>query len=191
MITPPPAIQAIWDEAKVRRTPVEWALRWIWNRPEVTVVLSGMNEESHSGKTLPSPVPPAPTFHGPRRTGPRRGGSAGKYREMMKVGCTGCGYCMPCPSNVMIPICFEEYNKMHLFGGPEEAKFRYALRLSGELVDSPPGYASRCVACGDCLDKCPQHIRIPEVLAQVAAEMEGPALVERMAAARRFFKIEA
>jgi predicted aldo/keto reductase-like oxidoreductase len=113
-----------------------------------------------------------------------------KYREVMKVGCTGCGYCMPCPSEVMIPGCFAEYNKMHMFGAVEETKFMYAVRMSGELADGQPGYASQCVQCGACLEKCPQHIRIPDVLAQVAAEMEGPDLMERVAIAQRIFKVE-
>ena len=76
---------------------------------------------------------------------------------------------------------------MHMFGPAEEAKFRYALRLSGELVDGRPGYASQCVQCGECLEKCPQQIQIPDMLAQVAAEMEGPELAERVAAARGRF----
>ena len=79
---------------------------------------------------------------------------------------------------------------MHMFGPVEEGKFRYALRLSGELADGQPGYASQCVQCGACLEKCPQQIPIPDVLAQVAAEMEGPELPERVALARRIFKIE-
>ena len=109
----------------------------------------------------------------------------------MKVGCTGCGYCMPCPSNVMISSCFEEYNKLHIFGGTEEVKFRYAFRMSGELADGRPGFASQCTGCGSCLDKCPQQIKIPVVLAQVAAEMEDSSLQERVDAAMRIFKIKA
>jgi hypothetical protein len=91
----------------------------------------------------------------------------------------------------MIPICFEEYNRMYLFGAEEEVKSRYAVRMSGELADGRPGYASQCVACGECLDKCPQHILIPDMLAHVAEEMEGPKLTERLAAARLILKIEA
>jgi predicted aldo/keto reductase-like oxidoreductase len=112
------------------------------------------------------------------------------YKELMKVSCTGCGYCMPCPANVMIPLCFEEYNKLHMFGGPEEAKFRYALRMSGELADGKPGYASLCVNCGSCLEKCPQRIKIPEVLAQLASEMEDGSMPERLAKARTIFKVK-
>ena len=108
----------------------------------------------------------------------------------MKVGCTGCGYCMPCPSNVMIPGCFEEYNKMHMFAARHEAKFTYALRMSGVVTDGTPGYASQCTRCGVCLERCPQQIQIPDVLAEVAAELEGPDLMERVAIARTIFKIE-
>ena len=90
----------------------------------------------------------------------------------------------------MIPICFEEYNTMHAFGGSEATKFRYALRMSGELVDGRPGYASQCVACGACLDKCPQQIAIPDILAQIAEEMEGPEMPKRLEAARKMFKVE-
>lgn len=188
--TPPPAVAAIWNEATVRRTPAEWALRWIWNRPEVTVILSGMNEETHIAQNLAVASEAQPDSL--TREELARVARAGQtYREQLKVGCTGCGYCMPCPSNVMIPLCFEEYNSMHLFGPPEGVKFRYALRMSGELGDGQPGYASQCVECGACVDHCPQHIRIPDVLAQVAAEMEGPELMERVAIARTIFKIEA
>lgn len=187
--TPPAAVAAIWNEAKVRRTPAEWALRWIWNRPEATVVLSGMSEESQIQENLSIANTAAPgnlsveEIELVERV-------AHNYQENMKVGCTGCGYCMPCPSGVMIPLCFEEYNKMHLFGGVEELKTRYAFRMSGALVDGEPGYASQCVQCGECLEKCPQQIQIPDALAQVASEMEGPDLKERVAMARRYFKID-
>jgi predicted aldo/keto reductase-like oxidoreductase len=68
------------------------------------------------------------------------------------------------------------------------AQFRYALRLSGELVDGHPGFASQCVQCGQCLDKCPQQIPIPDMLAQVAAELEDDELGERIAVARQLFR---
>lgn len=189
-VSTPPAVMAIWNEAKVRRTPAEWALRWIWNRPEVTVILSGMNEEAHIKENLSiANTARANTLTKEELDLVERAGRT--YRELMQVGCTGCGYCMPCPSEVMIPICFEEYNRMYLFGAEEEVKSRYAVRMSGELADGRPGYASQCVACGECLDKCPQHIPIPDMLAHVAEEMEGPKLTERLAAARLILKIEA
>jgi hypothetical protein len=183
----PPGVAAIWNEAEVRRTPTEWALRWIWNRPEVTVILSGMNEEAHIRENLAiAHTAGANALTKEELQLVERVGR--KYQELIKVGCTGCGYCLPCPSGVMIPSCFEEYNKLHMFGARDEAKFTYALRMSGVVVDGAPGYASQCTRCGECLDKCPQKIRIPDVLAEVASELEG--LSERVAAARTIFKIE-
>ncbi|MGD9212735.1 MAG: 4Fe-4S dicluster domain-containing protein [Desulfobacteraceae bacterium] len=108
----------------------------------------------------------------------------------MKVGCTGCGYCMPCPSDVMIPICFEMFNTMHMFEQADAAKFGYAIRLSGDLSGGVKGYASQCVECGECLEKCPQQIPIPDVLSQVVAEMEGPDLEKRLTAARQIMMTE-
>jgi uncharacterized protein len=185
----PPAVQAIWDGAEVRRTPVDWALRWVWNQPEVTVVLSGMSDESQVQENL--------TIADTARAGELTDDDlrlvrrvADKYRELMKVGCTGCGYCMPCPCGVKIPNCFEEYNKMYAFAAGEEAKFVYAFRLAGILGDRKPGYASQCIRCNACVERCPQHIAIPDVLSQVAAELEGPELPVRLAAACRIFLIE-
>jgi len=186
----PPAVAALWKDAKVRRTPAEWALRWIWNRPEVTVILSGMNDDAQIRENLAiASTARADALSQDELDLVERVGQT--YRTLMKVGCTGCGYCMPCSSEVTIPICFEEYNKMHMFGAVEQARFSYALRMSGELVDGRPGYASQCVRCGDCLEKCPQQIPIPDMLAQVAAELEGPDLMDRVATARRIFRIEA
>ncbi|MEJ2164568.1 MAG: aldo/keto reductase [Desulfobacterales bacterium] len=187
--TPPPAVAEIWREAQTRRTPAEWALRWVWNRPEVTVVLSGMNEEAHIAENLLI----ADSAHAGSLTAEELQlveRVSRKYQELMRVGCTGCGYCMPCPSDVMIPGCFETYNKMHMFGDTEGAKFSYAIRMSGILADGQPKYASQCVECGECLDKCPQHIPIPDFLAKVAAEMEGPGLEKRLAIARKLFQEE-
>ena len=183
---PPPAVQAIWNEAEVRRTPSEWALRLVWNHPEVTLVLSGMNEEAHIKENLSI----ANTARANALTQKELGlieRVSRTYRELMKVSCTSCSYCMPCPSGVAIPICFEAYVNMHMFGARDEQRFIYALRTSGVIADGKPGHASQCINCGDCLDKCPQHIPIPDVLAQVTAEMEGPDLPDRIAAARRIF----
>jgi predicted aldo/keto reductase-like oxidoreductase len=189
LVTPPPAVAAVWQQAKVQRTPVEWALRWVWNRPEVTVVLSGMNEEAHIDQNLKiASTACAGSLTAEELALVER--VSQKYRDLMRVPCTGCGYCMPCPSEVMIPGCFEGFNKVGMFGGLEEAKFMHALRMSG-ILSGKRGYASQCIQCNTCMDKCPQHIEIPTMLAQVAAELEGPRLEERVAMARKMFKIEA
>lgn len=188
--TPPPEIEAIWQRADTRRTPVEWALRWVWNRPEVTVVLSGMNEETHieenlaiAEEALPGSLTKAEEDLVEQ--------AADTYKKLMKVPCTGCGYCLPCPEGVGIPAAFDVYNKMHLFGNKPEAKFTYAMRMSGMLTDGNPGYASQCVACGECLEKCPQRIEIPDFLVDVAAEMEDDEMEKRLAVLEKSLKREA
>ena len=179
----PPIVQKIWDEADVKRTPVEWALRWIWDHPEVTLVLSGMNDESHIAENLAIADEGLPdSLTAAERELVKR--AATKYHELMAVGCTGCGYCMPCPSGVMVPEIFEVYNKLRMFGNVAEAKFMYALRTSGAVRSSEPGYASLCVECGECVDKCPQHLQIPQLLAAAAETLEGPDLEELVAAAK-------
>jgi uncharacterized protein len=187
LASPVPAeVEAIWDEAAVRRTPAEWALRWVWNRPEVTLVLSGMNKEAHIEENV-------------RIAGEAEANSLTEaelelvgrveqtYRRLMKASCTGCRYCIPCPAGVAIPVCFELYNTMHMFGSADEARFMYAVRLCGAITGGEPAYASQCVGCGLCLEKCPQHLAIPDLLASVVADLEGPDLGAREAAARQLF----
>lgn len=187
--TPPSAIGEIWDESEQKRSPTEWALRWIWDHPEVTVVLSGMNEESHIEENIATTDGALPgSLTDVERELVAR--VAAKYRELMKVGCTGCGYCMPCPAGVMIPAIFETYNKMHMFGNLEEGKFMYAVRICGGLSSREPGFASQCTECGQCVEKCPQQIPIPEVLAEVAEELEGPDLSQRVEKVMAMFKGE-
>jgi predicted aldo/keto reductase-like oxidoreductase len=188
--TPPPAVAEIWAKADTLRTPVEWALRWVWNHPEVIVVLSGMNEEAHIEEDLAIADAGFPDS----LTGAERdlvGEAARKYRELMKVGCTGCGYCLPCPEGVLIPRAFELYNKMHLFGKEAEVKMAYAAHMSGSFQEGEPGFASLCVACGECLEKCPQQVEIPDRLTEVAKEMEDDEMENRLAMARSAFKIKA
>jgi len=185
---PPPDVKAIWEKAAVRRTPVEWALRWVWNHPEVTVVLSGMNEEAHIEENLAIAAQALPESL--TREELNRVEAAGrKYKTLMKVGCTGCGYCLPCPSEVSIPNCFEVYNMMHLFDKGEEAKFMYAIRMSG-MISGTPGYASQCVQCGECLEKCPQEIEIPDFLEKVAEEMEDANLEKRVAMGKKMLNMD-
>jgi predicted aldo/keto reductase-like oxidoreductase len=184
----PPEVQAIWDEAEVKRTPVEWALRWIWNHPEVTVVLSGMNEESHIEENLKITDESYPNSLTEAELQLIKKAEQ-KYRQLMKIGCTGCQYCMPCPSGVNIPECFETYNNLHMFGNVDGAKFTYAIRMSGVFTNTEPGgFASQCTECGKCMEKCPQGLEIPDLLKDVAEELEGPDFEQRIATAKQLFK---
>lgn len=182
---PPPAVAALWEEAKQQRTPVEWALRWVWNHPEVTVVLSGMNEEDHIEENLSIAEDAHPNSLTENELG-LIDKVARTYVDIMKVSCTGCGYCQPCPSGVMIPECFEIYNNMHMFGKTPEVPFMYVARMSG-LTAEQSGYASQCVQCGECLEKCPQQIHIPEFLEKVAQELESGDIKQMEMMVRRMF----
>jgi predicted aldo/keto reductase-like oxidoreductase len=185
---PPPDVDAIWKTAATTRTPVEWALRWVWNHPEVTVVLSGMNEEAHIEENMAIAAQALPNSLTKDELNLVEAATR-KYKTLMKVGCTGCGYCMPCPSEVHIPGCFEVYNKMHMFGNGEEARFMYAIRMSG-MISGITGYASQCVQCGECLEKCPQQIEIPDFLEKVADELEDADLEKRIAMGKKMLNIE-
>jgi hypothetical protein len=183
----PSAVKAIWDEAPTKRTPAEWALRWVWNHPGVTVVLSGMNKENHieENLTVADNAHPNSLTEAELQMVKK---VEQKYRELMKVGCTGCRYCMPCPNGVNIPFCFEDYNNLYMSGDADGAKFHYAVKLSGILSVGEPEFASLCVQCGECVEKCPQHIDIPAVLQSVVEELEGPDLEKRVAMAKQVFR---
>jgi uncharacterized protein len=184
----PPEVEEIWNEASVKRTPAEWALRWVWNHPEVTVVLSGMNEESQVEENLKIADEAYPNSLTEAELQLVKKVEQ-KYRQLVKIGCTGCRYCIPCPSGVDIPECFEIYNDLHMFGNEEGAKFTYAIRMSGVFTDSEPGgFASLCTECGQCKDKCPQNLEIPDLLKAVAEELEGPGFEQRLFIAKQAFK---
>jgi len=183
----PPEVEEIWNEAKVKRTPAEWALRWVWNHPEVTVVLSGMNMEAHIEENLkiadeayPNSLTEAEIQLVSR--------AEQKYHQLMKISCTGCQYCMPCPSGVNIPECFDVYNDLHMFGNVDGSKFTYAIRMSGVFTNTGPRFASQCIQCGECMEKCPQNLKIPDLLEAVVDELEGPELEQRVAMAKQMFK---
>jgi predicted aldo/keto reductase-like oxidoreductase len=166
----PHEVQAIWDEAGAKRSPAEWALRWVWNHPEVTLLLSGMNDEKHIEENLRIADEALPQSLGQRELD-LISRAADTYRSIMKIGCTGCQYCMPCPAGVDIPACFDLYNSAHLSGGRRIARFSYIVRNMG-LMNGKPSNASLCVNCGKCVESCPQHLPIPELLRDVAREFE-------------------
>jgi predicted aldo/keto reductase-like oxidoreductase len=175
----PPSVQAIWDEADVKRTPAEWALRWIWNHPEVTVILSGMNDDEHIKENIRIASEAIPYSLSEKELDlVRRAGE--EYRKLMRIGCTGCGYCMPCPSGVNIPFCFEVYNGLHMFGGTWKAKMDARMSYMTQLAEIPgmrtASYPSQCQQCGACEEACPQSLPIQELLEDVVEEFEGPML---------------
>ena len=151
-------------------TPAQWSLRWLWDQPEVTVVLSGMN----SLTMIEENIQTASAAAAGDMTQPDQELLRAVVRELnakIKVGCTGCGYCQPCPAGVDIPGVFAAYNRKYQDGTFRALKDYFmctTLRTNATA-------ASGCIGCGKCEKHCPQHIEIRKELKQVRKELEGPA----------------
>ena len=165
----PEAAKKIFAEYKISHTPAQWAFRWLWNQKEVTCVLSGMN----SLEMVKNNVATASSV---------QIGEMGVEEEAMlqqvvaainskmKVGCTGCGYCVPCPKHVDIPGTFAAYNRLHTegkFSGWKEYFMCTAVRSTSTA-------ASNCIGCGKCESHCPQHLPIRQELKNAQKELEVP-----------------
>ena len=166
----PKEIQDIWNKSTSKRSPAEWSLRWIWNHPEVTVILSGMNSEKQIDENIEiASVAKANSLTNEENDLINE--TASTLRKLMKIGCTSCQYCMPCPQGVNIPSCFEQYNSYHTFNN-KFAKFSYLI-FNGGLADGNPSLASQCTDCKKCISKCPQNIQISEILKRVKKDLES------------------
>jgi len=160
-----PSINNIWKKASISKSYTEWALRWVWNNPAVTVVLSGMSNLEQVKQDLVYAEDGLPNSLSSEDLILFKEAEA-EYRRRIQIPCTGCRYCMPCSANVSIPECFEIYNQGCMFDALDVAKYNYSF-LGGMF--GSPGFASQCLECGECEEKCPQGISIREHLKKVAA----------------------
>jgi len=165
----PKSVQEIWDKAPVKRTPADWALRWIWNNPNVTVVLSGMNEDAHIGENLNTASTALPGALTSKELSIIKDVKA-EYGRLLQVGCTGCRYCMPCPAGINIPAAFHSLNSLHLFGNVM-ALYDYAAETG---FNQNPAWTNKCINCGACERACPQHIEIRKEFIKVRRQLENP-----------------
>lgn len=164
----PKEVYKIWDNAYIKRSPAEWAFRWIWNHPEVTAVLSGMNSQEmveENIRVADSSEANAFTDADFKLFSDVKA----ILDEKIKVPCTGCNYCMPCPFGVDIPTCFSTYNDREI-EGKFSAIGKYIMQTS---LKSEASNASLCTQCGACEVHCPQKIAIREELRNVTNKMEG------------------
>lgn len=147
-------------------TPAELGLRWLWNQPEVTCVLSGMNSEEMVEENI-RVASEAQPGHLTGEDLEMVETIKGILREQEKVGCTGCRYCMPCPKGVDIPGIFHYYNLMYM-EKKAPARFEFARNMG---LRKEPGFATQCVGCGLCESHCPQHLPIRQKLKEADRDL--------------------
>ena len=165
---PPKPVAKVWASAPQKRTPAEWALLWVWNHPEVSVVLSGMSTMEQVVENVASAGHSGPdTLTADELALIEQAREA--YRSLGPVACTSCRYCMPCSNGVEISRIFELYNEAVMYDDARTARFFYR----GPTGLKEEQRADQCIDCGECLEDCPQQIPIPEWL-QKAHELLGP-----------------
>ena len=164
LANPPRAVRGTFESFPEKRSPVEWGLRWVWNHPEVSLLLSGMS-------AMPQVEENIRIAEGAEINALKAGeldliaGARKKFEERTAIPCTLCGYCMPCPNGVNIPFNFELYNAAEMYEDVKNARFRY-LRFMAEGER-----ASACEGCRACEEKCPQKIPVSEWMPKVVATL--------------------
>lgn len=181
----PQSAEKVFNDYNPARSNADWGLRWIYNQPEITVVLSGMgNEEMVRTNCATADVATVGNLSEDELK------LYDKVRAEINaekgIPCTGCSYCVPCPKGVNIPTCFSCYNAGKLTGY-FQAVGNYVTAVGG-LTDNP-GFASQCVGCGLCEKKCPQAIKIREQLKKVKKTYELPGMVPVLKIVKKIIKL--
>jgi len=172
LVNPPGEALEIMKSAKNKRTPIEWALQFLWNRPEVGVVISGMGSMQMVNQNVE--IAGRSGINTLNKEDEEIISRLAKvYHDKILVPCTACDYCMPCPSGVNIPQNFGILNDVHT----DNSKIRGWITSRGYKIlagskerlnkEDPNGNASMCTKCEKCLEKCPQKIAIPDELEKV------------------------
>ena len=171
----PKEAEEVFRKANPNKSNAQWAMQWVLNNRNVTCVLSGMNSFAQLEENLAIADKTTPlsmsfeemeTVELVKRV----------MRNSLKINCSTCGYCMPCPQEVNIPECIKIYNEKYLFehrGLFNQSMIDYYQYVGGIMGNS--GNAGKCNACGKCLRKCPQKLDIISELEKVKKEFEFPA----------------
>ena len=167
----PQAVMQTMKNNNITESPAKWALKWVINNPHISCVLSGMKTTSQIDENVDVCNN---TCANQLRNDELKVYSEVKkmYNALLKIQCTQCNYCKPCPFNVDIPTCFELYNHKHLFND-RALLFTYYFRTSG-VTGGVPMYAGLCKKCKKCMKHCPQKIDIISELEKVKKEFELP-----------------
>jgi predicted aldo/keto reductase-like oxidoreductase len=168
LATPPPAVQAIYDSHSVKRAPCDWAFRHLLDRPEISCILSGVStleqlKDNIAIFSAPDALPGCLSAADKAMIARVRE----QYEALKSIPCTGCEYCMPCPSGVNIPGTFTNYNAGVSFANFDQPRRGYWFAVNSK------NDASQCIACGACEKKCPQHIDIIEKLKTAHEALKG------------------
>ena len=170
----PQEVSDLFDKVDSNKSSVDWALSWIFNQKEITCVLSGMGslEQIKENMAIAERVEVGSLSDDEINVLDK---AQDIFNSMMKINCTGCGYCLPCPKGVNIPDCFNVYNEKYLFnkkafGIIPHAMVNYYMVVGG--ITNKQASAGLCNHCGRCKRLCPQSLDIPNELDRVKSEFE-------------------
>ncbi|MDC7224425.1 MAG: aldo/keto reductase [Spirochaetales bacterium] len=156
----PEELEKIWNKSPRKRTPAQWGLGYVWNYPEISLVLSGMSTMEQVEENIETARTALPQFLSPEEVD-LIGEARDFFQSRIRVNCTNCHYCMPCPAGVNIPELFWGYNHDGVFGDFAKGKFW----TTGFI--KPHARAHNCVECGACESQCPQNIPIMDHLKKI------------------------
>jgi predicted aldo/keto reductase-like oxidoreductase len=165
----PKKAEQLFKAADSRASIASWGFRWVFDQPEATVTLSGMGSIEQLEDNLRTAADALPGALNPEQRALYEQ-VQDIVRESYRVDCTGCNYCMPCPSGVNIPGCFAAWNTRASQG--LVAGYTQYITSTGANHAGRYSGPRQCVQCGACERKCPQHIAIMERLQEVNKEME-------------------
>ncbi len=180
----PKSAMKLMDSSEKKRTPAQWGFQWLWNQPEVTCVLSGMNSMEMVRENVQAASEAEPGMLSEKDLSILEK-VVDEIMAHMAVGCTGCRYCMPCPRNVDIPGTFFCLNMLKSEGLISAEKTYFMTTALRHDSTSP----SNCIGCGRCEQHCPQHIEIRKMLKEAEKSLENPIFKVVASVTRRFMKL--